>query len=92
MTTCEKCSTRHGPGEFVTQADCREAQAHRDAIEATKTLLAPLQAIQANLDLIAFLPDWLETLAIPLVPGLIVYVSGYVTKHEPRPDLPASQR
>lgn len=55
-------------------------------------LLAPLQAIQANLDLIAFLPDWLETLAIPLVPGLIVYVSGYVTKHEPRPDLPASQR
>lgn len=55
-------------------------------------LLAPLQAIQANLDLIAFLPDWLETLAIPLVPGLIVYVAGYVTKHEPRPDLPVGQR
>jgi hypothetical protein len=55
-------------------------------------VLAPLQAVQANLDLIAFLPDWLETLAIPLVPGLVTYVAGYVAKHEPRPDLPASQR
>ncbi|WP_101788634.1 holin [Nonomuraea indica] len=55
-------------------------------------ILAPLQAVQSDLDLIAFLPDWLETLAIPLLPGLVTYVSGYVAKHEPRPDLPASQR
>lgn len=55
-------------------------------------LLAPLQAVQADLDLIAFLPDWLETLAIPLVPGLVTYVAGWVAKHQPRPDLPQSQR
>ena len=55
-------------------------------------VLAPLQAIQANLDLIAFLPDWLETLAIPLVPGIVTYVAGYVAAHAPRPDLPMSKR
>lgn len=44
MTICDKCETRHGAGEFVRQDDCQQAQAHRDAIEATKTLLAPLQA------------------------------------------------
>lgn len=44
MTTCDECGTRHGVGEFVRQDDCQQAQAHRDAIEATKTLLAPLQA------------------------------------------------
>ncbi|MFB4294779.1 hypothetical protein ACBI99_44620 [Nonomuraea sp. ATR24] len=55
-------------------------------------ILAPLQAVNGNLDLIEFLPDWLETLAIPLLPGLVTYVSGYVAKHEPRPDLPIGQR
>ncbi|WP_066360225.1 hypothetical protein [Herbidospora mongoliensis] len=55
-------------------------------------ILAPLQAVNADLDLIAFLPDWLETLAVPLLPGLVTYVSGYVARHAPRPDLPASQR
>jgi hypothetical protein len=55
-------------------------------------VLAPLQAVQANLDLIEFLPDWLETLAVPLLPGLITYVAGYATRHEPRPDLPMHQR
>lgn len=41
--TCEKCGSRHGPGEFISEADCREAEGHRAAIEATKSLLAPLQ-------------------------------------------------
>ncbi|MFI6909634.1 hypothetical protein ACIBKY_50825 [Nonomuraea sp. NPDC050394] len=54
--------------------------------------LTVLQAINADLDLIAFLPDWLETLAVPLVPGLITYVSGYKAKHTRRPDLPLDRR
>ncbi|TMR91451.1 holin [Nonomuraea basaltis] len=55
-------------------------------------VLTVLQAINADLDLIAFLPDWLESLAVPLLPGLIAYVSGYVAKHTARPDLPPDQR
>lgn len=54
--------------------------------------LTVLQAISADLDLIAFLPDWLETLVIPLLPGLIAYVAGYRARHTARPDLPLSQR
>jgi hypothetical protein len=55
-------------------------------------LLTVLQAVKADLDLIEFLPDWAESLTIPLLPGLVTYVAGYVAKHTPRPDLPASQR
>ncbi|MGW6499309.1 hypothetical protein [Nonomuraea angiospora] len=55
-------------------------------------VLTVLQAVSADLDLIAFLPDWAETLAVPLLPGLITYVSGYVAKHTARPDLPLEQR
>ncbi|MEU1883446.1 hypothetical protein ABZ470_39585 [Streptosporangium sp. NPDC020072] len=54
--------------------------------------LTVLQAINADLDLISFLPDWLETLAVPLLPGLITYVSGYQARHTARPDLPLEQR
>lgn len=54
-------------------------------------VLTALQAINADLDLIAFLPDWLESLSIPLLPGLITYVSGYKAKHTARPDLPLNQ-
>ncbi|MEU4511795.1 hypothetical protein AB0G05_20065 [Nonomuraea wenchangensis] len=55
-------------------------------------VLTVLQAVNADLDLIAFLPDWLESLTIPLLPGLITYVSGYKAKHTARPDLPIDQR
>lgn len=55
-------------------------------------VLTVLQTVSGNLDLISFLPDWLETFLIPLIPGLVAYVAGYVAKHAPRPDLPASQR
>jgi hypothetical protein len=55
-------------------------------------ILTVLQTVNADLDLIAFLPDWLESLAIPLLPGLITYVSGYKARHTARPDLPLDQR
>ncbi|MFI9553737.1 hypothetical protein [Nonomuraea endophytica] len=55
-------------------------------------VLSVLQTVNTDLDLIAFLPDWLESLTIPLLPGLITWVSGYKTKHTPRPDLPQDQR
>lgn len=55
-------------------------------------VLTILQAINADLDLIAWLPDCLESLAIPLLPGLTTYVSGYVARHTARPDLPLHQR
>ncbi len=55
-------------------------------------VLTVLQTVGADLDLIAFLPDWLESLAVPLLPGLITYVSGYKAKHTARPDLPLDQR
>ncbi|MFC7582411.1 hypothetical protein ACFQYP_00375 [Nonomuraea antimicrobica] len=55
-------------------------------------VLTVLQTVNADLDLIAFLPDWLESLTIPLLPGLITYVSGYKAKHTARPDLPFDQR
>ncbi|MEU8319623.1 hypothetical protein AB0C33_14720 [Nonomuraea sp. NPDC048881] len=55
-------------------------------------VLTVLQTVNADLDLIAWLPDWLESLAVPLLPGLITYASGYVTRHTARPDLPIDQR
>ncbi|GAA3145056.1 hypothetical protein GCM10010466_40190 [Planomonospora alba] len=55
-------------------------------------LLTVLQTVNADLDLIAWLPDWLESLAVPLLPGLVTYAAGYVTRHTPRPDLPLDQR
>ncbi|MET9245640.1 hypothetical protein [Nonomuraea sp. NPDC003709] len=55
-------------------------------------VLTVLQTVNADLDLIAFLPDWLESLTVPLLPGLITYMSGYKAKHTARPDLPLDQR
>ena len=54
--------------------------------------LAVLQALNADLSLIDFLPDWAETLIAPLVPTGIAWFAGYAARHTPRPDLPASQR
>jgi len=55
-------------------------------------VLAVLQAVSGDLSLIAFLPDWLETILVPLVPTAITAVSSYKADHTPRPDLPADQR
>jgi len=54
--------------------------------------LAVLQAINDDLTLIEFLPDWLETILIPLLPTGIAAVAGWKAQHTPRPDLPADQR
>ncbi|MFI6886742.1 hypothetical protein [Streptosporangium canum] len=54
--------------------------------------LTVLQTVQADLDLLSFLPDVVETLLIPLLPGLVAYVSGFVAKHTARPDLPLDER
>jgi hypothetical protein len=55
-------------------------------------LLGILQAVDADHSLIAFWPDWLEALAIPLLPTAIGAVAGWKAKHTARPDLPMDQR
>jgi hypothetical protein len=54
--------------------------------------LAVLQAIDADRSLIAFWPDWLEAVTLPLLPTAISAVLGFRAKHTARPDLPANQR
>ncbi|MER7212439.1 hypothetical protein ABT340_35750 [Streptosporangium sp. NPDC000239] len=54
--------------------------------------LSVLQAVNSDLSLIAFWPDWLETITVPLIPTAITAVSGFMARHTPRPDLPLSQR
>lgn len=49
--------------------------------------LAILNAVSADATLISGLPDWLETLLLPLVPAGIAFFSGYQAKHTPRPEL-----
>ncbi|GII89726.1 hypothetical protein Ssi03_77160 [Sphaerisporangium siamense] len=55
-------------------------------------LLAILQAVDADHSLIDFLPDWLETVLIPLIPTGITVAAGWRAQHTPRPDLPDDQR
>jgi hypothetical protein len=54
--------------------------------------MAVLQVVAADPSLIAFLPDWVEAITLPLVPTALAAVAGWKAKHEPRPDLPAHQR
>ena len=49
--------------------------------------VAILQALNSDHSLIAFLPDWVEAVAIPLLPTALAAVAGYRAKHTPRPDL-----
>jgi hypothetical protein len=55
-------------------------------------ILGVLQAVDADHSMIAFLPDWLEAVTLPLVPTGIAWAAGRKAKHTPRPDLPQSQR
>lgn len=55
-------------------------------------VLSVLQAVNSDLSLIAFWPDWLETITVPLLPAAITAVAGFRARHTPRPDLPLSQR
>ncbi|MEV0617550.1 hypothetical protein AB0I81_29810 [Nonomuraea sp. NPDC050404] len=54
--------------------------------------LAVLQAVAADPSMIAFLPDWIEAVALPLVPTALAAVAGWKARHTPRPDLPDTQR
>lgn len=54
--------------------------------------LTVLQLVNSNLSLIGFLPDWLETIIIPLLPTAVAWAAAYRAKHTPRPDLPVGQR
>lgn len=50
-------------------------------------LMLIMQGVSNDPGMIAFLPDWLETLIIPLVPAGLTWAAGYRAKHTPRPDL-----
>lgn len=49
--------------------------------------LAILNAVSSDATLISGLPDWLETLLLPVIPAGIAFLSGYQARHTPRPDL-----
>ncbi|MET8046040.1 hypothetical protein ABZU75_00410 [Streptosporangium sp. NPDC005286] len=55
-------------------------------------LLLILELVKGDLSLIDFLPGWVQVLVAPLIPTAIAAVAGYRAEHEPRPDLPMSQR
>ncbi len=55
-------------------------------------LVAVIQAISDTPSMIAFLPDWIETITLPLLPTALTAATGYKARHTPRPDLPADQR
>ncbi|WP_440063759.1 hypothetical protein [Streptosporangium sp. OZ121] len=82
-------------GEPVTESVPIERKVTAASAGSYLSLLAGLtvlQAVQADLDLIAWLPDALETLLIPLLPGLASYLAGFKARHTARPDLPLDQR
>lgn len=54
--------------------------------------MAVLQAVGDDPSMIAFLPDWVEAIILPLVPTALAAVAGWKARHTPRPDLPMSQR
>ncbi|NRQ31264.1 holin [Nonomuraea sp. NN258] len=54
--------------------------------------MAVLQAVADDPSMIAFLPDWIEAITLPLVPTALAALAGWKARHTPRPDLPADQR
>ncbi|PRX66090.1 hypothetical protein B0I32_106226 [Nonomuraea fuscirosea] len=54
--------------------------------------MAILQTVADAPSLIAFLPDWVEAVILPLVPTALSAVAGWKARHTPRPDLPDTQR
>lgn len=42
--------------------------------------------------LLGSLPDWLESLLLPLLPAIATFLAGWAAKHTHRPDLPAANR
>lgn len=53
-------------------------------------LMAIVNAVSSDPGLVGALPDALEMFVVPLVPTVVAFVSGWVARHTPRPDLPAS--
>ncbi|MEV0379822.1 hypothetical protein [Nonomuraea sp. NPDC050643] len=54
--------------------------------------MAALQALADDPSMIAFLPDWIEAITLPLVPTALAALAGFKARHTPRPDLPDDQR
>ena len=53
-------------------------------------VLAVLNTVQADNEMLAPLPGWLRPVVIAVLPAVVKAVVGYRTKHTPRPDLPAT--
>jgi hypothetical protein len=53
------------------------------AYAAAAAGLALLNLVQADAGLISALPDWLEVMVLPLIPGAAAFVVAYQTKHRP---------
>lgn len=47
-------------------------------------LIAILNAVQANPDLLGGLPTWLQSLLLVLIPTLATFGGGYLAPHTPR--------
>ncbi|MEV4472792.1 hypothetical protein [Nonomuraea sp. NPDC049504] len=54
--------------------------------------MAVLQAVADAPSMIAFLPDWVEAITLPLLPTALAAVAGWKARHTPRPDLLDDQR
>jgi hypothetical protein len=54
--------------------------------------MAVLQVVANDPSMIAFLPDWVEAITLPLVPTALAAVAGWKARHTPRPDLRSDQR
>lgn len=52
--------------------------------------LAIVNAVTGDASLLGPLPDWLETILVPIVPALGSLLAGYNAHHTPRPDLAVS--
>ncbi|MCX4666395.1 holin [Streptomyces sp. NBC_01381] len=47
-------------------------------------LLAALEAVQDNSELVSWMPSGLAPFVLALVPAAVTFVSGWATKHSPR--------
>lgn len=51
-------------------------------------LMAIVQVVSDDPSIIGSLPDGIELFVVPLIPTIVAFIGGWVTKHTPRPDLP----
>lgn len=58
----------------------------------TVALLAVLQAVSDDPNMLSPLPDWAEVPLVAILPTVIVLLAGIGAKHTPRPDLPMDKR